>query len=85
MNATANTSATFSVASIIAIVAALFSFPAGAFWGLVLAIIAVVFGLIGIVVALLPAKRGGFVSAFSILAGAVGIVVAFVKILMWIF
>lgn len=77
--------ATFSVASLIAVLAAIFSFPAGAFWGLVLALIAIAFGLVGVVIALSPAKRGGFVSILSVFAGLVGILAALVKIVAWIF
>lgn len=85
MNTTFGEKATFSIPSIIAIVAAFLSFYAGAILGLVLALIAIVFGMIGVTVALSPTKRGGVASTFAVLAGMVGIIVAVIKALTWIF
>jgi hypothetical protein len=72
--------AAFSVPSIIAVIAAVLSFTTGAFWGFVLAGIAIVAGLIGVLFALSPRVRGGMVSVVAVLAGLVGIIAAIVKI-----
>ena len=70
----------FSLPSIIAIVAAIASFFVGAGWGFILAIVAIIFGLIGALLAVSPNVRGGIVSIFSILAGVIGIVAAIIKL-----
>lgn len=75
----------FSIASIIAVIAAVLSFATGAILGLVFAAIAILAGLFGVVVALSPAKRGGIASTLAVIAGLVGVVAALVKGLMWIF
>jgi hypothetical protein len=85
MNAVETRRAKFSVPSIIAIVAALLSFTTGAFWGFVLAIIAMIFGLIGVFLSLSPSIRGGVVSFLSLVAGALGLMAAVVKAIMWLF
>jgi hypothetical protein len=72
----------FSVPSIIAIIAAIGSFMVGAGWGFVLAIVAIVAGLIGILMALAPGVRGGIVSAVSVVLGVIGIIAAVIKLLM---
>jgi hypothetical protein len=71
----------FSVPSIIAIIAAIMSFFAGAGWGLILAIVAIVAGLIGLAVALAPGVRGGLISFISIGAGLLGIIAAVLKLI----
>ena len=76
--------AKFSVPSLIAIVAALFSFTTGAFWGFVLAVVAMVSGLIGVALSLSPSVRGGWVSAFSLIAGSMGLIAALIKGLRWL-
>jgi hypothetical protein len=73
----------FSIPSLIAVIAAIGSFMVGAIGGLVLAGIAIVFGIIGVVISLSPVKRGGIASTFGILAGGVGIIAAIVKGIMW--
>ena len=81
---TNNTSkAAFSIPSILAVVAAIFSFKVGAFFGFVLAGIAILMGIIGVLLALSPSKRGGVFSVIGVLGGAVGIVAAVVKAVMW--
>ena len=70
----------FSIPSIIAIVAAIASFFFGAALGMILAIVAIVAGLIGVLMSLSPRVRGGMVSIFSIVAGAIGIVAAVIKL-----
>ena len=71
--------AAFSIPSIIAVVAAILSFKAAAIMGLILAGVAIAFGLLGVLLSLSPRTRGGLVSIFGILAGLVGIVAAIVK------
>ena len=51
MNGTTST-AHFSLPSLIAIAAAIGSFAAGAFWGFVLAMIAIFFGILGVVISI---------------------------------
>jgi hypothetical protein len=84
METTGTTKASFSVPSIIAIAAALASFAVGAFWGFILALIAIVFGLVGVLLSFSPRVRGGVVSVFSLLAGLAGIVVAAIKAVAWL-
>lgn len=73
----------FSLASIIAVVAAIWSFYAGAFFGLVLAGLAILFGLVGLALAFAPGVRGGIVSTLAILAGGVGVIAAIIKAVMY--
>ena len=82
---TNNTSkAAFSIPSILAVVAAIFSFKVGAFFGFVLAGIAILMGIIGVLLSLSPGKRGGFFSVIGVLGGAIGIIAAVVKTILWI-
>jgi hypothetical protein len=71
--------ARFSVPSIIAIVAAIASFPMGTLFGFILALVALVFGVIGFTVSLSPRVRGGVVSILATLGGVLGIVAALIK------
>jgi hypothetical protein len=71
----------FSIPSVIAIIAAIMSFFAGAGWGFVLALVAIVLGLTGMALAISPRVRGGFISIFSIIAGLLGIFAAILKLL----
>jgi hypothetical protein len=84
MDVEQRTAAKFSIPSIIAIIAAIISFPVGAFFGFLLAIIAVIFGAIGIVLSLSPRVRGGIVSTLAIFAGMLGILAALVKGVAWL-
>jgi hypothetical protein len=70
----------YSLPSLIAIGAAIGSFFVGAGSGLVLAVVAIVAGVIGFVLALLPGIRGGIISILSILGGVIGIVLAALKL-----
>ena len=70
----------FSAPAIVAVLCAVGSFFFGAFLGMILAILAIVAGVIGIFMALSPRVRGGFMSVISIVAGLVGILAAIVKI-----
>lgn len=74
------TSPAFSIPSILAIVCAIGSFVAGAGLGMLLAILAIVFGAIGVLLSLSPRVRGGLMSVFSVLAGVVGIIAAVFKL-----
>lgn len=76
--------AKFSIPSIIAIIAAIASFPVGAFFGFLLAIVAVIFGAIGIILSFSSRVRGGMVSTLAILGGILGIVAALVKGVAWL-
>ena len=77
------TTNSFSIPSLIAIAAAIGSFMVGATMGMVLAVVAILFGIIGVIISLSPAKRGGVVSTFGIFAGAIGIIAAIIKGIMW--
>jgi hypothetical protein len=72
--------AAFSIPSILAIVCAIASFFFGAGLGFLLAVAAIVLGIVGFVLALLPGVRGGFASVLSVLAGVIGIVAAIFKL-----
>ncbi|MCW1925786.1 hypothetical protein OKA05_24725 [Luteolibacter arcticus] len=86
MNATTpSTRASFSLPSIVAILAAIGSFMNGATLGLILAVVAIIFGIIGVVLSLAPGKRGGVISTFGIGAGLIGIIAAVVKGMMYLF
>jgi len=77
--------AKFSIPSIIALVAAILSFTTGAIFGLILALIAILFGLIGVMLSFSSRTRGGVVSTLSLLAGFVGIIAAAIKAIGWFF
>jgi hypothetical protein len=79
------TRAHFSIPSIIAVVSALISFGAGPFWGFVLAMVAIVFGVLGVLLSMAPSVRGGLVSIISLVAGGLGIVIALIKALARLF
>jgi hypothetical protein len=53
-------------------------------WGFVLAVVAIVSGLIGVVLSLSPTVRGGLVSTFSLVAGSIGLIAALIKALRWL-
>jgi hypothetical protein len=72
--------ASFSLPSILAIIAAIVSFFVSGGVGFLLAILAIVLGLIGVLLSLSPNVRGGVTSTVSILIGAIGIVVAILKV-----
>ena len=82
MNAT--TQAKFSIPSIIALIAGIASFSAGAFAGFLLALIAVGFGVAGLALAFLPHRRGGMVSVIAVDAGVFGVIAAIIKGIAWL-
>ncbi len=84
MSTSDNQKAAFSIPSVIAVIAAIFSFRLGAFFGLELAGVAIVAGLIGILLSLSPTTRGGMFSIFGIIGGAIGVIAAIIKAIMWL-
>ena len=75
----------FSIPSILAVIAAIASFFQGATFGLLLAIAAIILGAIGLLLSLAARKRGGIVSIFSVVAGLVGIIAAVIKAGLYLF
>ena len=71
--------ASFSIPSIIAIIAAIASFYFGATLGLLFAGVAFVFGAIGLVLALSPKTRGGIISIIALGLSFIGVIAAVVK------
>lgn len=67
----------FSLPSVLAVVAALGSFTTGAFWGFMLALVAIFLGVLGVILAFSSRIRGGIVSFISL--GAAGI-----KAILWV-
>lgn len=84
MNSNDSSKAAFSIPSILSIVAAIFSFKVGAFFGLLLAGVAIVMGIIGVLLALSPGKRGGIFSVLGVGGGLIGIIAAVIKAIMWL-
>ena len=84
MDVQTKTQAKFSIPSIIAIICAAASFASGAFFGFVLAMVAVVFGAIGFFLAFSSRVRGGMLSTLAVLAGILGLVAAVVKGIAWL-
>lgn len=79
------TKPSFSIPSILAIIAAIASFFQGATFGLILAVIAIIFGIIGVLLSLSVRKRGGIVSFASVAAGLIGIIAAIIKAMLYMF
>ena len=69
----------FSIPSIIAVGAAIGSFFVRPGAGFALAIIAIIFGLFGLLLSFAPSIRGGLMSFFSLGLATIGIVVAIIK------
>lgn len=80
-----NKQASFSFASIVAILAAIMSFKVGVFLGLIFAAIAFIFGLLGIIFALRPNVRGGALSIVAVILSFLGVIAAVIKAIMWLF
>ena len=81
----ATSKASFSIASILAIVAAILSFKVGAILGLLLAAVAFICGAVGLMLALAPHTRGGMLSIVAVILSLVGVIAAIVKAVMWFF
>lgn len=69
----------FSIPSIIAVGAAIASVFVRPATGLALAIIAIIFGVVGILLSFAPSIRGGIMSFFSLILAMIGIIVAIIK------
>ena len=76
------TRAHFSIPAVVAIVAAVGSFMASPGLGFFLAILAILAGGIGFLVAFAPSVRGGMVSIISVFAGIIGILAAIVRLIL---
>ena len=72
--------AKFSIPSLLAILCAVLAFFDTGF-GFVLAIAAIVLGLIGVVVAISPARRGGVLSMMAVAGGVIAALVAVLSLL----
>jgi hypothetical protein len=77
--------AVFSIASILSLVAAIGSFMTGAIFGLVLAVVAIFFGVVGVLMSFADSRRGGIISVLAVIGGVLGIVAAVIKAIIWIF
>lgn len=49
-----------------------------------LAVVAIIFGILGVIISFSPVKRGGVASTFGIAAGAIGIIAALIRGVMWL-
>lgn len=74
----------FSIPSILAILAAILSFSFGAILGLVFSALALIFGALGLFIALAPGKRGGGLSIVAVILSMIGVIAAIIKAIMWI-
>ena len=72
--------AAFSIPSILAAICAVATFIVdGPGTRLLVAVLAALFGVIGVVISLLPGKRGGLISTASIVIGAIALLVAIIQ------
>jgi hypothetical protein len=69
----------FSIPSIVALAAAIASFFVAPGLQFILALVAIVFGVIGLLLSFSPSIRGGIISTFSLVVAAIGIVVAIIR------
>jgi hypothetical protein len=72
----------FSIVSILAVAAAIGSFFVSAGLGLFLAILAIIFGVLGLLLSFSPRTRGGAMSVMSVILGAAGIIAAIIRLVM---
>lgn len=79
MDTRQTTTAKFSLPSIIAIIAAIASFAVGAAGGFILAVLALGFGILGLILAFSSRTRGGIVSFLAIAGGLLGVIAAVLK------
>ncbi|HEY2585547.1 MAG TPA: hypothetical protein VGI81_07280 [Tepidisphaeraceae bacterium] len=70
-----------SLASILAIIAAIASFFVHWAPGILLAVAAIVLGLLGVALSILPRTRGGIISVLAILLGLIGIICGVIRML----
>ena len=76
-----DTGASYSVPSIIAIISAAASWFVSAGWSIFLAVLALLFGAIGVVMSIHPAKRGGVLSIVAIILGALAMLVSIIAVI----
>jgi hypothetical protein len=69
----------YSIPSILALAAAIASFFVSAGTGFLLAIVAIVCGVLGFILSLSPTIRGGAISVFSLCLAGLGIIVAIIR------
>jgi hypothetical protein len=81
---TTQTKAHFSIPSLLAIAAAFGTFAVGGWGSFILAIAAIFFGVIGLVLSFSPSVRGGVISVFSLILAVIGIIVAVIRALAWV-
>ncbi len=74
--------ARFSAPSILALLSAIASLFVTAGWGILLAIAALGFGAVGVLMALSPRVRGGVVSILAMFAAGIGVIVAIVRLIL---
>lgn len=71
MNQKAGTAATIAI--IAALGSFILTFTGHAVWALVIAVLAIIFGLAGVIVSTSPKVGGGLMSSFSIILGIFGV------------
>lgn len=71
MNQKAGTAATIAI--IAAIGSFVLTFTGSAIWGLITAVLAILFGIVGVIVSASPKVGGGLMSSFSIILGILGV------------
>ncbi len=74
----------YSIPSILALISALLSFYFGAILGLIFAALALIFGVMGILLALAPRTRGGGISILAVILSFIGVLAAIIKAIIWI-
>jgi hypothetical protein len=68
---------TAAILSIIAAIGSYFlTFSAHYVWGLLIAILSVIFGIVGVMMAASPRVSGGIISIIAIVLGGIGVLVA---------
>lgn len=81
MNTQVKSRPSYSLISLLALICAVLSFASNAGLGLLFAGLAIIAGLLGVMLALLPGTRGGIISVVSIVAGLGGIIAAIIKLM----
>lgn len=74
MNQKAGTAATIAI--IAAIGSFVLTFAGSPIWGLVVAILAIILGIVGVIISASPKVGGGLMSSFSVILGILGVGVA---------
>ena len=74
--------ASFSIPSIIAVICGILAFTTSAGTATLAAIGAMIFGIIGGLIAILPGKRGGIASIIAIVIGAIGFIIGLMRIIL---